>query len=384
MAGGLCLAENEYQDCSNNGSDCSVAVIIDTQFEGNNAIRVGGAIFVDRPEGIGFQCNSSSKNDHLTFFEENDREPLRRMTPDEPLCPAWRNNSAGNYGSTVGTFAKMAKMTVDYEGKKTKVLSGEGYDVPEYVGGNQLPMMTVELLDALKQGPADINVRNNRISARLSAPKEFQVGNISLPVTRQITPFPRMIGYGLPGTYNMTIRFILDDFDREVIDPFTITVHVRNCTIGEVPVGETKICSNCSTSAYNFDPEAEECQSCPEHGDCTTRVIIPNAGYWHASPCLVNIARCLTSYACNFDNRLERLANLTRNMKNCTVNATTIEEYQHEQCAQASDQSRIRSSEPCVLRSRVTRVLCVEHATPPMEALCPPDAKNVRRHLAML
>ena len=343
------LYSDIYRNCSKNGYECISTVIIDTQFEGNNATFAGGAIFSDRLDGIRFQCNWPSENDNLTFLDKKDWNSLRRVTPDETLCPSWRNNSAGIYGQVVGTYAKMAKMTVEYEGKETEVLSGEGYDVPEYVGGNQLPMMTVELLDALKQGPADINVRNDRISARLSAPKEFQVGNISLPVTRQITPFPRMIGYGLPGIYNMTIRFILDDFDREVIDPFTITVHVRNCTIGEVPVGETKICSNCSTSAYNFDPEAEECQPCAENGNCTTRVVIPNVGYWHASPCSVNIARCLTSHACKFDNRLERLTNLTRNMKNCTIDATTVEEYQQGQCAEARDQSHIRSAEPCVL-----------------------------------
>ena len=308
------------------------------------------------------------------------------MTPDEPLCPAWRRNAAVIYGQTVGTSAKMAKITVEYEGETTEVLSGEVFVVRDYVGGNTLPKLTIELLDELKQGPAVFG--NANIHATLSTSEGFQVGDVTPSVNGQIADLPRMIGFGLPGTYNMTIKFV-DRFGQEgfsfigAIDPFTMTVHVRNCTIGEVPVGKTKICNNCSTSAYNFDPEAEECQPCPEHGDCTTRVIIPNAGYWHASPCSVNIARCLTSYACNFDNRLERLANLTRNMKNCTIDATTIEEYQQEQCAQASDQSHIRSAEPCVLLSRVTRVLSAEHATPPMEALCLPDAKNVRRHLAM-
>ena len=341
------LYSDNYRNCSKNGYECSVILIIDTQFERNNAISVGGAIFASRLEGIRFQCNTSSKNDNLTFLEEEDWNSLRRVTPDETLCPAWRNNSAGIYGQVVGTFAKMAKMTVEYHGKKTEVLSGEGYEAPNYVGGDQLPTVTVELLDELKQGPA-IVYYGGEVSATLSSSEGFQVGNVSLPVEGQTASFPRMIGFGLPGTYNMTIKFV-NRYAREITGPLTITVHVRNCTIGEVPVGETKICSNCSTSAYNFDPEAEECQPCPENSNCMTRVIIPNAGYWHATPCSVNIARCLTSHACKFDNRLERLTNLTRNMKNCTVNAATIEEYQQEQCAEARDQSRIRSSEPCVI-----------------------------------
>ena len=377
------LYSDNYRNCSKNGYECSVILIIDTQFERNNAIFVGGAIFASRLEGIRFQCNTSSKNDNLTFLEEEDWNSLRRVTPDETLCPAWRNNYAGIYGQVVGTYAKMAKMTVEYEGKETEVLSGEGYEAPNYVGGDQLPTVTVELLDELKHGPA-ITYYRIEVSATLSSSEGFQVGNVSLPVEGQTASFPRMIGFGLPGTYNMTVRFTdADDREVEVMDPFTITVHVRNCTIGEVPVGETKICSNCSTSAYNFDPEAEECQSCPKNGDCTTRVIIPNAGYWHATPCSVNISRCLTSHACKFDNRLERLTNLTRNMKTCTVNAATIKEYQQEQCAEASDQSHFRSSEPCVLLSRVTLVLSAEHATVPMEVPCPPDAKNARRHLAL-
>ena len=382
FVGGLYFYDDD-RNCAQNG-DIAVA-IIDTQFEGNSATRVGGAIFASCLENIRVQCNWSSENENLSFHIKKDWSSLRRITPDGAFCPEWRSNSAGIYGQIVGTYAAMAKIIVEYGGEKTEVLSGEGYEVPDYVGGDQLPTVTVELLDGLKQGPAAADSYDGRMSATLSTSEGFQVGDVSLPVSGRRAFLPSMVGFGLPGTYNMTIRFILDiAVDEELIDPFTITVHVRNCTIGEVPVGETKICNNCSTSAYNFDPEAEECQSCPEHGDCTTRVIIPNAGYWHASPCSVNIARCLTSYACNFDNRLEKLANLTRNMKNCTIDATTIEEYQHEQCAQASDQSHIRSSEPCcVHRSRVTLVLCVEHATPPMEARCPPDAKNVRRYLAM-
>ena len=354
FVGGLSL--DDSNDCSKNG--CTAIAIIDTQFKGNNASLVGGAIFANRLESIGFQCNSSSENDNLTFLDEKDWNSLRRVTPDEALCPSWRNNSAFRYGQVVGTYAKMAKMTVEYEGKETEVLSGEGYEVPDYVGGSQLPTMAVEFLDELKQGPATVNTHHG-ISAVLSTSEGFQVGNVSLPARGRKASFPGMIGFGLPGIYNMSIRFIQDN-SRDVtdIDPLIITVHVRNCTIGEVPVGKTKICNNCSTSAYNFDPEAEECQPCPKNGNCTTRVVIPNAGYWHATPCSVNISRCLTSYACKFDNRLERLTNLTRNMKNCTVNTTTIEEYQQKQCVEARDQSHIRSAEPCSLIQGHTGPLC--------------------------
>ena len=339
--GGLFLYESYGRNCWKKKYGCIAVTIIDTQFENNSAIFGGGAIFANRLQGIRFQCKSSSRNDNLTFLEEKDWSSFRRITIDETYCPAWRNNSAGSYGQVVATDATTAKMTVEYKGEKTEVSSGKGFEVRDYVGGNQLPRVTVEFLDKLKQGPARMG--NPDILATLSTSEGFQVGNISLPVDGQTAKFPHVIGFGLPGIYNITIRFI-DSYsfrgqfnEREVIDSLNITVHVRNCTIGEVPVGETKICSNCSTSAYNFDPEGEECQPCPENGNCTTGVIIPNDGYWHASPCSVNITRCLTSYACKFDNRVETLTNLTRDMKSCSINATTVEEYQQEQCAEVSD-----------------------------------------------
>ena len=351
FVGGLYLDEVYYPRSLENGYECTAAAIIDTQFEGNNATHAGGAIFANCLENTRFQCNSSSENANLTFLGEKDLSSLNRITPDTALCPTWKNNSAGIYGQVVGTLATMAKMTVEYKGEKTEVLTGEGFEIPDYVGGNQLPRLSVELLDELKQGPATIDFFNQRIIAELSTSEGFQVGSSSLSVEGQTAKFPHVIGFGLPGIYNMTIRFAdsysfreqfhktdFEDADkREVIDSFTIIVHVRDCTIGEVPVGETKICNNCSSSTYNFDPEGEECQPCPENGNCTTRVVIPNDGYWLASPCSVNITRCLTSYACKFDDRVERLTNLTRDMKSCDINETTIEKYQQEQCAEASD-----------------------------------------------
>ena len=341
FVGGLFLYESYGRNCWKKKYGCIAVTIIDTQFENNSAIFGGGAIFANRLQGIRFQCNSSSRNDKLTFLEEKDWSSLRRITSDKTVCAAWRNNSADTYGQVVATEATMAKMTVEYKGEKTEVSSGKGFEVRDYVGGNQLPRVTVEFLDKLKQGPARMGIGD--ILATLSTSEGFQVGNISLPVNGQTAKFPHMIGFGLPGIYNINIRFVdIYTFsnqynEREVVDSLNITVHVRNCTIGEVPVGETKICSNCSTSSYNFDPEGEECQPCPENGNCTTRVIIPNDGYWHASPCSVNITRCLTSYACKFDDRVETLTNLTRDMKSCSINATTVEEYQQEQCAEVSN-----------------------------------------------
>ena len=345
FVGGLHLDEvYHYSRLLDDGYECTAAAIIDTQFEGNNATQAGGAIFADCLEGIRFQCNSSSENANLTFFGEKDLSSLRRITPDKTFCPSWKNNSAGIYGQVVGTLATSSKMTVEYKGENTVVLPGEGFEVRDYVGGNQLPRLSMELLDELKQGPATIDLLNERIFAEVSTSEGFQVGSSSLSVEGQTANFPLLIGFGLPGIYNMTIRFARhecagDHNNSAFVDPLTITVHVRNCTVGEMPVGETKICSNCSTSTYNFDPEAEECQPCPENGNCKTRVIVPNDGYWHASPCSVNITRCLTSYACKFDDRDERLTNLTRDMKNCRINATTVEEYQQTQCAEASDWS---------------------------------------------
>ena len=169
------------------------------------------------------------------------------------------------------------------------------------------------------------------------------------------------------------------------VNPSFIDVTMRPCKIGEWTVSHEKeylICQECSSSTYNVDPEGTECQPCPENAHCESRVIVPDDGYWHASPCSERIQGCLTSHACAFEGRSENLRDMTDDMTSCDVGSAEIDEYQKAQCGKASD-SHSHSTYKCMLLpSRVTQVHSADRAKAITEAPCPPDAPSVRQPLA--
>ena len=123
------------------------------------------------------------------------------------------------------------------------------------------------------------------------------------------------------------------------VKPSFITVTMRSCELSEKTVsheGKYLECHKCSSFEYNLDPEWAECKPCPENAQCEFRVITPDDGYWHASPCSERIQGCLTSHACAFEGRSENLRDTTDDMTSCAVDAAKIDEYQMAQCTEAS------------------------------------------------
>ena len=123
------------------------------------------------------------------------------------------------------------------------------------------------------------------------------------------------------------------------VKPSFVYVTMRPCIVGETTVikqGQYLACQECSSSTYNLDPEGAECKPCPENAQCESRVITPNDGYWHASPCSERIQGCLTSHACAFEGRSENLRDMADDMTSCDVDTVEIDEYQKAQCTEAS------------------------------------------------
>ncbi len=318
----------DKEECLNNGSSCAFAVIINSRFVANKAHRYGGAILTGYLEAIRTDCSSVEPDWSLTFLNESESMMLSSIHSEKDFCASWKENNAKVSGSTVGSFASMAMVIVESGGETTEASTGETYVIKNYASGTPLPTITVRLLDGLHQ---ESPISYHEITATLTSPEEFLVGDFSLSVRENRVTYPRMVGFGYPGIYNLTISF-----NEKVMEDLTITVEVRNCTIGEVLVPENRICSKCSSTSYNFDPTAKECQPCPENGNCETTSIVPNEGYWQSVPCSEDIQRCLTSHACEYDTRDETMRDMAMNTDTCNISYEQIEEYRKAQCAPVS------------------------------------------------
>ena len=326
--GGLCFFSDKARTrrCTDNGTNCAFAAIIATRFKGNNALSEGGAIFTGYLKGIRFGCCSTSscpptsKQSNLAFYEENDWTALKLISSREDFCDEWKGNSAEKYGQTVASHAVGAQIS------GRPVIKG-------YRSGDPLPTLQVLLLDGLKQNRATIL---QEITATLSS-NGFLGGDVGLRIQNRSADFPRLVGFGLPNTYNVTIRF-----DNSTFKPLTVNITVRTCTINEVPVGEHNVCTPCSSTSYNFHTSATECEPCPANGNCEKKAIVPNEGHWHSSPCSAHIQRCLTSYACKSKDRTKRLQEMSSDLKTCNmsewsnISKWNNEAYKQKLCAEAS------------------------------------------------
>ena len=314
------------EECLANGTDCPFMVFVETQFANNEASVGGGAVFAGYSEAIRFRCTNGSSDAGLRFYQEKEWKILRHVQSDKDICSSWRDNRAGVYGQNIATYAETAEMTLE-DVNKFDCLSGkESYAIDGYRTGTDLPTATVVLLDRLRQCPA----RSYRlVYANMSSPSsEFLSWPISLPMENGSCTFRSVKGFVPPGEYNLTI-----EFGEKTIKNIGITVRVDNCSVGEM-VSSAGFCVNCSSTSYNFELSATVCQPCPENGNCESRVITPNDGYWQQMPCSHHLHRCLPTSACEHESRSDDLAAKVRDLSSCDFDEEWIKNYTHTQCAE--------------------------------------------------
>ena len=326
--GGLffeCSKKNEK--CVANGTNCPFMALTDTKFSGNEAKAAGGAIFAGYIEAIRFDCSNTLTDIGLEFYKAAKWKTLKRLESEADLCPSWKGNRGDVYGADVGTYAYSAIMTIAESKGSVCVSGGKNCVIEGHHTEEDLPKAEVKLLDAFGKGPA----RNYRtVNANMSSVRgKFMVGSVSLPMEEGTCAFRTIKGFVPPGEYKLTV-----DFGEKAIKDIRITVIVRNCSVGEA-VSSGGICVDCSITTFNFFPSAIGCQPCPENGNCTTRVITPNDGYWQKTPCSDQLYRCLPVSACKYKGRSEKLTDIVSDVASCHFNETWIDEdYARAQCVE--------------------------------------------------
>ena len=300
--------------------------LADTQLSGNEASLAGGAVFAGYLEAIRLSCDNTSSDVGLRFYEEKEWKALSQVKSDKDICPSWKGNHGGVYGPNVGTYAATAEMTLNDTNKAVCVSGGENCVVEGYRVGTDLPTATVELVDGLKQRPA-INYRP--VNANMSSPVgQFLLVSIVVPMERGTCTFRSIKGFVPPGVYDLIV-----EFGEKAIKSIGITVRVHNCSVGEF-VSNAGFCETCSSTTYNFRLSATVCHPCPENGNCESRVITPEDGYWQKTPCSHHFRRCLPASACEFEKRSENLNTMVRDVSSCVFEEEWIEEYTQAQCAE--------------------------------------------------
>ena len=358
--------------CLINVSACPFMALTNSKFSDNEAKAAGGAVFAGYSKAVRFDCSDTSADKGLEFCKE-EWKALSRLKSEADICPSWKDNQSNVYGPEVGTYAATANMTMK-KAKRSVCVSGEKACVIDgYRTSKDLPKAREKPLDGLGQGPA---IGIHTINAVVSSAKgEFMVGSVVLPMEEGSWTFQSIRGFVPPGKYRLKV-----EFDDEVIEDIRIAVSVRDCFIGEIVDPTTGICQECSNKTYSFDPSTKECLQCPENGNCESRAITPDDGYWQKTPCSRHIHRCLPTSSCKRENRSKKLTDLVGDATSCNFffGRSFIKKYTEAQCAEASctpfSSNVLRF---CVVSGRVTKACFVDRARKATGRLCLQSVESV-------
>ncbi len=323
--GGLHIADRAHLlDCADSQSNCTTVALFDTIFTNNRADVAGGAVFVSSVKNIHVNCLPTPRQKNKTVstpWQSSDRLNLSAIH-----CPTWKENSAALYGDDVGSYASRIRRELFKKEEQNVTVEGENrYIVYGHRSGTALPMISMQAVDELGQGPA-IGATDLTVFADMTSPDGFFPGSIRVPLNESggnITA----VGFAPPNTYLVLVNFTETNFEG-----FQIVVHVKRCVIGEIASGNGTFCEQCSPATYTFAPYEKECHPCPENGKCESRVIWPEKGYWHASPCSTHLAKCVLTDACDFEGRNQALSEATKAIENCTLDPAFAANYTKAQC----------------------------------------------------
>ena len=319
--------ESIFQKCRTEEAICGVAAAANTSMVDNRAQLAGGAIFIDTIAGLRLNCPDESKDHGLQFYAKKQWKFMKRLTSIDDICPSWKNNTAERYGPDVASsVSDIHKEITDEETGVLRLVNGNDYTIHSHRSGKPIPVISLTSVDELGQGPA-VGENNKDIEAVMSSADGFFVGSVRKPLGVEGGNLTAN-GFVQPGMYTVQI-----EFEGADLKSFKISVEVKPCDIGEVTSRNGTLCVSCNAVSFNFSPEEDlECHPCPENGDCSSQVILPNKGYWHRTPCSERIQRCLAIEVCDSDSRENALAELTQDVQTCQFDDQYLQDYIEAQC----------------------------------------------------
>ena len=328
LEGGIHFVNEERDvDCMQPSADCSFSVLTGVELNRNEAKGVGGGLFTSDFSAIRLDCSPRLRKNTTTFYERQELDTLKAIRSKNDLCQSWSRNRAGIYGEDAGSYATDVAIHVFPNDHETVFIDGRHFEVKDHASGEPLPGFELKVVDDLGHWPA-IGLNNETVEAFMTADRDFFSGSVRVPLINGEGNLTRVVGFGAKGNYTCLI-----EFSEESIEPVVIDVDIRGCRMGEVAAANGTVCELCSFDTYNLGEDGDKsCRPCPDNGDCSTHVILPMKGYWHMTPCMERLRRCLTSSACNFENRTERLKTLTKGVESCHFKEEFQMLYNETQC----------------------------------------------------
>eukprot|EP00210_Caulerpa_lentillifera_P000358 g351.t1 len=328
LGGGLLFSRplNLSIDCNRPNITCGHVVLLHTRFVDNTASFSGAAILTSDPEGVLFTCNNTDTQ--TEFIDRQDFNSLDLVHPKR-LCKSWRRNHVTNnaHGGVIGNYGRHLSFSTASNGEVQIVGDVDsGFVFLNALSGRQLPTVNITVVDSYGNGP--VPTIPNTLKATISSPENFFQGSIPIDITYGSGQFFDIAGFKKAGNYTITVLP-----NAMSVNEVNITVIVRSCLIGEEPTSDDVLCQSCDAASYNFDPtEAHGCSPCPIEATCEERFIVPKDGYWHKTPCQINVEKCLTEEACSYSHRRDNLMYFSTEFFDCKFNQSILIYYGEVLC----------------------------------------------------
>eukprot|EP00803_Ostreobium_quekettii_P001172 evm.model.scf_388.6 EVM.evm.TU.scf_388.6 scf_388:61491-71525(-) len=321
---------------------CRSARFVGARVTDNFAEFGGGGAFVTEPQSVFATCPGlglllpGSGTKTLAVVVNETLEAASDDLEDESFvtenlaCLLIEGNKVG-----IGGWGKQLAS----EATALKLLSPEDAVIRNHTSthvlGGDLGIQ-VAIVDMFNQTVAAGNLDAERAVTALSL---SVTGETIARAEKGVAKFTGLIGFDASGTRSVS-------FTSEGLVSTTMTVEIRNCSVGEEAEISGKSCHRCSTNFYTFRPE-QNCLQCPEHAICSGgAALVPSEGFWHSTPYSPNILECIVRDACRYSQRADRLTAFYANISALVPSNMTVLNDEYPQCAKGYQGVLCGSCEP--------------------------------------
>lgn len=325
-------------NCRNLSIPCDLIILDGTTFTKNNAAFFGSSVVGTKPDNVLIGCEarhawSNGFMDIDAIHTRLNQSTLRAIDPKE-VCKSWKDGRRLNDASTVviGTFAHKFTLTTNSAlGIQIEGNDSFGFKLKNVESGKTLPNITITTLDAFGNTRAPTILEGKALT--LNSSEGFFRPIVRCSFKKGTCTIATLIDFLFRGNYTIHMYPRHDD----LLEGTNLTIVVRECLINEESTWNMRLCAKCTTVSYNFNlSSSAKCRPCPENANCTTSYIKPKDGYWHRGPCHARTKRCIIEEACQVQDRLEKLDNLTRVLNGCNTTNATLANYSKAQCREVS------------------------------------------------